>query len=192
MKKLFLFLFVFSVNYCLAETYNPFLSLFRSYFPNTYSNDKTLNLRQFIGDTIYFDIEGNQNLTNVFIEQPDTVWIKDKKSKKPKEGKDFLLSYNYKGIRDGNSKKFYTRASDVNEKLFGLLSVKELKKEKSFYLETVGFELTLVDPETADIVYVILDSSIPTNWKLYSLKANDIKKIGRGCNSIEKMITGPK
>lgn len=152
----------------LAES-NPFLELFRKHFPNTYSDTNIKNIKSFVGDSIYFDIQGGYALNNVFQETPDTVWIKEKKSKKPKEGKNFLLCYNYKGIRDG--KTFFTPASQFDNCTFGLLSVKEIK-EGSYFPETVGYDLSLIEPVTANVIHVILDKSLPSNWRLYSKNSN--------------------
>jgi len=119
-RIIIIFSVIFSAIAMLAES-NPFLELFRKHFPNTYSDANVRNLKSFVGDSIYFDIQGDYALNNVFQEIPDTVWIKEKKSKKPKEGKDFLLCYNYKGVRDG--KTFFTPASQFDNHTFGLLSV---------------------------------------------------------------------
>lgn len=73
---------------------NPFIKLFRSYFPHSYSSEDLSNIKSFVGDTIMFELTANASLTNIKKEIPDTVWIKNKKSKKPKEGKDYLLCYN--------------------------------------------------------------------------------------------------
>lgn len=162
---------LFSAITMLAENNNPFLNLFRRHFPNTYSDVATQNIKSFSGDSVFFDIQGGYSLHNIFQEVPDTVWIKEKRSKKPKEGKDFLLCYNYKGVQDGKS--FYTPASAFDKKLFGLLSIKEIQ-EGSYFPKTVGYDLSLVEPETANIIHVILDKSLPTEWKLYSSKSNSI------------------
>lgn len=68
------------------------------------------------------EISTSLPLTNVLKENPDTIWIKGKASKKPKEGKDYLLCYNYKGIR--KNKDFYTPVSEFSMKPFALLAVK--------------------------------------------------------------------
>ena len=162
---------LFSAISMLAENNNPFLDLFRRHFPNTYSDAASKNIKSFVGDSVYFDIQGAYALHNIFQEVPDTVWIKEKKSKKPKEGKDFLLCYNYKGVQDGKS--FYTPASAFDKKPFGLLSIKEIQ-EGSYFPETVGYDLSLIEPETANVIHVILDKSLPTEWKLYSGKSNAI------------------
>lgn len=162
---------LFSAISMFAESNNPFLDLFRRHFPNTYSDAASKYIKSFVGDSVYFDIQGTYALHNIFQEVPDTVWIKEKKSKKPKEGKDYLLCYNYKGVRD--EKSFYTPASVFDKKPFGLLSIKE--NQNGFYFpETVGYDLSLVEPETANVIHVILDKSLPTEWKLYSSKTNSI------------------
>ena len=170
MKKLILFiLIIFSATSIFAED-NPFLNLYKKYFPKEYSERNTKFIRAFVGDSIYFDVQSGGALQNVFQEVPDTIWIKEKKSKKPKEGKDFLLCYNYKGIQDG--KTFYTPASAFDKKPFGFLSFKEIQ-EGSYFPETVGYDLSLIEPETANIIHVIIDKSIGPNWKLYSLNATN-------------------
>lgn len=169
MKKLILiFSFLFSVLPMLAES-NPFLNLFRKHFPNTYSEKETKNIRSFVGDSVYFDIQSGYALHNILQEVPDTVWIKEKRSKKPKEGKDYLLCYNYKGVQEGKS--FYTPANAFNKKPFGLLSVKDIT-EGTYYTRTVGYDLSLIEPETANVIHVIIDKSLPSNWRLCSIKSN--------------------
>lgn len=168
MKKIILFLlFIFSASVILAES-NPFLTLFRKYFPNDYSNTK--NIRTFVGDSIYFDIQSGAALHNIFKEVPDTLWLKERKSKKPKNGKDYLLYYNYKGVNNGKS--FYTPASAFDKKVFGFLTFKEIQ-EGSYFPKTVGYDLSLIELETANIIHVIIDKSTGSNWKLYSWNANN-------------------
>ena len=148
---------------------NPFIKLFRSYFPHSYSSEDLSNIKSFVGDTIMFELTANASLTNIKKEIPDTVWIKNKKSKKPKEGKDYLLCYNYKGVR--NEKSFYTPAVEFNMKPYALLSVKEIT-EGQYIHNTVGYTLILVDTETTELIYVTLDKDLPYNWKIFSTKAN--------------------
>lgn len=172
MKRLSLLVSIlFSAISMLAQNNNPFLDLFRRHFPNTYYDAASKNIKSFVGDSVYLDIQGAYALHNIFQEVPDTIWIKEKKSKKPKEGKDFVLCYNYKGVKKGKS--FYTPASAFDKKPFGLLSIKEIQDD-SYYPETVGYDLSLVEPETANVIHVILDKSLPTEWKLYSGKSNAI------------------
>lgn len=196
MKKLILIsTFLFSALPIFAES-NPFLELFRKHFPNTYSEKETKNIRSFVGDSIYFDIQGSYNLYNIFQEFPDTVWIKEKKSKKPKEGKDYLLCHNYKGVQQGKS--FYTPAAAFDKQPFGFLSVKEIS-EGTYYPRTVGYDLSLIEPETANVIHVVIDKSLPSNWRLYSKKSNATienwigkhfyKKSGSGSDITDYVLT---
>ena len=167
MKKfIFIMSFIFSALTILAMN-NPFLEIYRKHFPFCGDNIKYIN--SFVGDSIYFDIQGNYALHNVFQEIPDTIWLKEKKTKKPKEGKDYILCYNYKGIP--NEKSFYTPASAFDKQTFSFLSVKE---KGSFLSENINYDLSLIDPKTANVIHVILDKSLPTNWRLYSRNSNAI------------------
>lgn len=166
---LFILTFILTAISVKAEDDNPFIDIYKKHFTGICPD--VTDLKSFIGDSIYFKIQGNLPLTNVLQEVPDTIWIKEKKSKKLKEGKDYLLCYNYKGIKDGKS--FYTPSAAIDRKPFGLLSVKEIR-EGSYYPITVGYELTLVDPEKLNLIHIILDKTLPSEWKLYSLKTNAV------------------
>lgn len=138
MKKfIFIMSFIFSALTILAMN-NPFLEIYRKHFPFCGDNIKYIN--SFVGDSIYFDIQGNYALHNVFQEIPDTIWLKEKKTKKPKEGKDYILCYNYKGIP--NEKSFYTPASAFDKQTFSFLSVKE---KGSFLSENISYDLSLIN-----------------------------------------------
>lgn len=51
------------------------------------------------GETISFsDFKPNQDITMFEYEKPDTVWIKEKPKKNPKEGKHYILRNKYKGV----------------------------------------------------------------------------------------------
>lgn len=78
---------LFSAITMLAENNNPFLTLFRRHFPNTYSDVANKNIKSFAGDSVFFDIQGGYALRNIFQEVPDTVWIKEKKARNPKKVK---------------------------------------------------------------------------------------------------------
>lgn len=65
MKRFFLFIIVIFGSFSIISGSNPFLEIFRKYFPNTYTERDLKNIRSFVGDSIYFDISGNYPLYNV-------------------------------------------------------------------------------------------------------------------------------
>ncbi len=62
--------------------------------------DKMENLTPLlIGETIRFsDFKPNRDITIFEYEVPDTIWIKEKPKKKPKEGKHYILRHKYRGV----------------------------------------------------------------------------------------------
>lgn len=58
-------------------------------------------LHQLVGDTITFNISAVNALNMFSKEQPDTVWVKARPEKNPKEGKHYILSHIY--IRCSNN-----------------------------------------------------------------------------------------
>lgn len=161
---------MYSISLLRADSNNPFLDLFRNHFSDSYYSDNSFkSLSSYKGDSIYFEIQGNYPLTNITQEISDTLWLKDKLPKKPKEGKHYILNYTYKGIPNGKS--FFTHPSDFNKKTFFLLSVKEIN-DNSYYSSIKGYDLSLVEPESLNIIHVVLDETLPSEWRLYSLKDN--------------------
>ena len=147
---------------------NPFQSLYRTHFSQT--GDSISSIKSFIGDTIMFNTQSDYDLTNVYLQIPDTVWLKEKRPKKPKENKHYLLCRNYKGIQQ-KDKSFVTPAYEVNSKPFVLLSVEEIFGGK-FRITTEGYKLSLLDPQTNRVVYVHLDKDLLSTWKFYSRNVN--------------------
>lgn len=166
------------VTFCLitmmavfADSSNPFTTLFQRHFPvGSFAYKNENNIKGFVGDSIYFDIQGKYGLSNISVEEPDTIWLKEKRPRKPKERKDYILCYNYKGVQTGES--FITPYSEFNGKTFGLHSVKKIYEGP--YQSTVGYELTLVEPETVKILHVALTPSTLNGgeWRMYSKKTN--------------------
>ena len=171
-KNIFLLFLLVSTFSAMSENKSPFLELVKHYFDYHHVFNEVDYIRSFVGDSVYFDTQAGFPLSNVLIESPDTVWIKEKRPKKPKKGKDYLLCYNYCGVRKDN-KTFYTPAEAFNGKKFGLFAVKEIKDSTEYFVpEKVGFDITLVEPKSAKLVHVILDKSIRSSWRLYSLNTN--------------------
>lgn len=107
-------------------------------------------LKTFNGDTITFNFP-DINYTDMFTkENPDTIWIKKRPKKNPKEGKHYHLSYAYEGEHyvDG---EFRTPVSRINGKSFGVLSVDNVKNNHHHsYHEDIL--LKLIDLEDLSII----------------------------------------
>lgn len=155
-----------------AEAYNPFYDIYSSYFKESSKSNNLQNLKTLAGDTIYFEIASDKPLPNIFQADPDTLWLKVKRPKKPKEGKDYRLYYNYKGVEYNDT--FYTPVSEINNRDFGLLSVNEIAGDS---YHNNGYQLTVVDPVTLEVLSIIIDENLPSDWIIYSKNAN--KKINK-------------
>lgn len=105
---------------------DPFLAIYKKYFPKNLSGYNSIgtfeHLQTLTGDTILLDLKPDQHLYNVYQDYPDTLWLKDKRPKKPKEGKHYLLSNYYMPQR--LDKDIFTTSDDIRQKPFGVVSVK--------------------------------------------------------------------
>lgn len=100
------------------------------------------NIRTLLGDTIMFKFPQLSRLDNFTIENPDTIWIKERPAKKAKEGKHYVLSNIYKGeYVDG---EVTTRTDIIQNLRFGVLGV-------NIYHSDL-LVLTLVECENLDVV----------------------------------------
>ncbi|HBC21894.1 MAG TPA: hypothetical protein DC009_07485 [Porphyromonadaceae bacterium] len=142
--------------------------MYRKHFSQ--KGDSISSIKSFVGDTIIFNTQSDYDLTNVYLQIPDTVWLKEKRPKKPKENKHYLLCHNYKGIQQ-KDKSFVTPASEVDSKPFVLLSVEEIFGGK-FRITNVGYKLSLLDPQTNRVICVHLDKDLLSTWKFYSRNVN--------------------
>lgn len=170
-----------SANCVYADGSNPFVELFRKHFPENTKEQGFEYLNSFVGDSIYFQVSKVPHITNIVKENPDTIWIKNKLSRKPQEGKDYLLSYLFKSVVNGDS--FVTPVSAINDKIFRLYSVKKIENSSQYYpfnLVTVGYEITLLNPETSELLLLVADSNLQGEWKMFSKNTNT--KINRLLN----------
>ena len=145
----------------------PFKTLDRRVMPENF----------FEGQEVSFDFSASRNLNNIVLEKPDTVWLKEKKPKKPKEGKHYRLVYNYKGIPDGEN---YVTPIDsfrnVEFIMIGLQALNEPESEKQ-----TGYKIKLKDKLDGRKFDVIFDKTFTGPWKMYlpSLYSDLIKlKVG--------------
>lgn len=114
-------------------------------------------MENFRGDTLQFNISGTQFVNNFKIENPDTIWLRDRPKKNPKEGKHYILNHFYKGVQINN--KFATPISEINGKKFGILSVRSAKSK--YYGFEYGVEMRILDFENLEVVNVSLPDMIP-------------------------------
>ena len=133
-------------------------------------------LHQLVGDTITFNISAVNDLNMFSIEQPDTIWIKARPKKNPKEGKHYILSHTYKGVQTTSS-DFRTPTSVINGKPFGVLSVDNVKSN-GYYSINKDILIKLIDLDDLSIVNCL----IPHNNEFsFTISSN---KIGRDIKSI--------
>lgn len=174
MKTKYIFFIISSLlTISVFATYNPYLDFFKSTFPET---PKDQALKSFIGDTISFELPKEQLLSNVYLFEPDTIWLKDKKPKKPKEGKHYNLRYNYKGKEQNG--KFFTLSDQLIYNPWILNSVDEFYTTNSSGQSERGYKLSLTDVADGTNIYIILDNNIDVPWKIRSMRIN------RGINDL--------
>lgn len=164
-KYLFLLL-LFAAPFVYAE-YNPYNDFLKAKFKDFGAFQ---NLKSFSGDIIYLEFPSVSGyLYNMKSEVPDTIWLKDKRPKKPKEGKHYNLQYVYKGIQHGT--QYGTPVREVNMKPFKLLAVNEVPGN-TYSSVPGGFSFTLQDPETNERIFMDIDNSLPAGTKIYSNRIN--------------------
>lgn len=161
-------------NYAKAK--HPIEDKLDTYMHVPYGGDGVVEfMRRFVGDTIRFSPESGY-IYNFLIENPDTLWLKPKRSKKPKEGKDYRLIYNYKGVASGSES--FTRSRDIDGHLFGLVSVRPHTSNITTYTRHEGFELHLIDLEDASPLTAVFDNNVKSSWELqFSSPDRSIAKI---------------
>lgn len=146
---------------------NPYYDFCKKYAVKSSSGVPTL--QGLTGDSIHFDFDCDTPLYNVFISTPDTIWIKPDRPKKPKEGKHYLLSYQYKGRLEGK-KNIYTDPSDFRGHTFVLKDVADVKDQKNIY-NILAVNITLFDPATSKNVTLVIDRNLPCSLQLTSESA---------------------
>lgn len=131
----------------LSET----LSEFKSYAVT----DKPEKLiTRLVGETIMFsDFKPNRDITMFEYEVPDTVWIKEKPKKNPKEGKHYTLRHKYRGVivEEGiyyKSTKEVTPAIELVGVQFLVTGVDQIAE--SGYYTKPSFNVHLSNPATGE------------------------------------------
>lgn len=133
-------------------------------------------LHQLVGDTITFNISAVNDLNMFSIEQPDTIWIKARPKKNPKEGKHYILSHTYKGVQT-TSRDFRTPTSVINGKPFGVLSVDNVKSN-GYYSINKDILIKLIDLDDLSIVNCLIPHNNEFSFTISSNKIDrDIKSI---------------
>lgn len=175
MRKFYLpfLLIFFSVS--TLSAYNPFREYCHNIIPENYrkgfSSDLSI-LQKLVGDSICFETNGAQLLTTVYQTYPDTIWLKEKRSKKPKEGKDYVLTYLYRAQKYGDV--IYTSGKDMINKKFGVVSVREhFAKGAS---SASGYQFILTEPGTTGTITFIYDTSFSNPWTIRSQKSKRLEK----------------
>lgn len=173
-KRLFsLVACIFSVLVGFAEATNPFLDLFKNHFKSANPTPCLDNLKSFVGDYVYFNVEDIQFLSNITLEKPDTIWLKDCKSKNPKKNKDFFLCNKYKAVKQG--KEYITPSSEFNNKTFLFLSVMGEQSSTVPPYDRI-YDLKLQEPETGSILHISMNPMTQGRWKIFSKNTNETIK----------------
>lgn len=151
-------------------------------------SDKLSFLRQLCEDTITFNISAVRDIDMFTKEVPDTLWIKKRPKKNPKEGKHFKLSYIYKGVPT-SSDGYRTPTSTINGKPFGILSVDNVN-DGGYYSFHKDILIKLIDMDDLSVVNCLIPhnnnfsfsiSSKKTERKINSIVGNQFYvKIGNG------------
>ena len=138
-----------------------------------YSDESKLRLLQMLrGDTITFDFGGIEKNTLFSTDTPDTIWIKKRPKKNPKEGKHYKLHYVYKGIADENG-DYYTPTSEIEGKQFSIISVNSLTSS-NYYSYDKYYVVQLADVNTLDVVKFTIPERLTYNISISSVKVNRI------------------
>lgn len=133
-------------------------------------------LRTLSGDTITFNITAVNDVAMFNKELPDTLWIKKRPKKNPREGKHYRLSYVYKG-EPSPSGEYRTLTSNINGKPFGVLSVDNVS-DKDYYSYHKDIILKLIDLEYLSVVTCRIPHDNKFSFSIASNKiARDIKSI---------------
>lgn len=155
-------------------------------YSGSQSLDRASYMKNFVGDTIQFYFPEIQYVNNFTLSQPDTIWLKKRPKKNPKERKDYILNHCYKGILVG--KGTATPVSEINGKRFGILSVQVI--QPSLQLK-YGFVMKAVDLENLEVIDISFPDYIPFKVAISSSrKTNSIKSlIGKKFYIIDSYIS---
>lgn len=132
-----------------------------------YDLDKLTFLRTLCEDTIVFYIPTVSNIDMFTKEVPDTIWIKKRPKKNPKEGKHFKLSYIYKG-NSTSSEASITPSSIINGKPFRVLSVDKVAKD--YYTLYSDILIKLVDLDDLSVVNCLVPNNNNFSFSISSKK----------------------
>lgn len=156
---------------------DKFTSLGKYIFSTSSNSEKLTELQNLVGDTITFDFP-NLSYINIFSKEiPDTLWIKKRPKKNPKEGKHFNLSYVYKGVDVSDfSEGIKTPAADVERKPFIVAKADTKSIKVSSYREETNLVLTLIDPDDLSVIYCTIPYDIDFNFNISSGRINNLLK----------------
>ena len=173
------FFILISVISCFLNTYasketDLVNSLYEYQSKGGYSNDSKLKLLQMLrGDTITFDFNGIEKTTLFSIASPDTIWIKKKPKKNPKEGKHYKLHYVYNGVADDSGENYYTPTSEIAGKQFSIITVNSVSSS-NYYSYDKNIVIQLADVNTLDVVKLTIPERLNYNISISSAKVNRI------------------
>ena len=141
-----------------------------------YDSDILSFLHQLAGDTITFNVSSVNDLSMFSKEQSDTIWIKPRPKKNPKEGKHYKLSNIYKGVQTPSG-DFRTPTSEINGKPFEVLSVDNVSSG-GYYSINKDILIKLIDLDDLSIVNCLISHNNNFNFTISSNKINyDINSI---------------
>jgi len=133
-------------------------------------------LRSLSGDTISFNITAVNDIDLFTKEVPDTIWIKNRPKKNPKEGKHYMLSHIYKGELN-KSGEYRTPTSVINGKQFVVLTVDNVS-DVSYYSYHKDILFKLIDLDDLSVVNCLIPHNNSFSFTISSNKIDqDIKSI---------------
>lgn len=197
-KKVFIILLTTIVFNLSASDEIQMLNSLECY--KTQNNDTKRLLQSILGDTIQFEIGDNSKSLIFVSENPDTIWIKERPKKNPKEGKHYTLNPRYKGVLDNTGvyetpkyeiegknfkvvSAYYGTYSSYNKDLvLELLELASSEKVKCYVLARENSSVSIRSMRLEKMLYLLKDKIYYINSTgYYDFKKTFIKTYLKGC-----------
>ena len=147
------------------------------------------------GETISFsDFPSNRNITCFYKIEPDTLWIKGKPKKNPKEGKDFVLRKLYQSEFEVNNNKtnYSNEFTPAIEFAGAQFVVEKIETCKNIYAYSTGYKAFLKNIASGEkLIWDITKSQFGDMYFKIHLcdLINSVGLIGKNVYSAEKKLT---
>lgn len=149
---------------------------FASYQSYTLTSDVERILRLLDGETIRFsDFSPSAEISMFKYEVPDTVWIKERPKKNPKEGKHYELRNMYRGQikKSYYTTTEYTPPIEMAGALFKVLSVEPVAST-SYYSTRKTYKVHLQNVATGELLYwEVPESTIGHKYNVHLTNLSD-------------------